>query len=85
MATAMEYRYEALAQQSDALRIIFESLPWGVIVVDREGRLLFCNPAAERILGIGIVEALPGTGTYLEGWYLPDQVSVVPPDHASDP
>ena len=80
MAATMEYRYEALAQQSDALRIIFESLPWGVIVADLEGRLLFSNPAAERILGIGNVEVLPDTRIALEGWYLPDQVSVVPPD-----
>ena len=80
MTAATEYRYEALAQQSDALRVIFESLPWGVIVADREGRLLFSNPAAERILGIGIVEALPDTCACLAGWYLPDQISVVPPD-----
>lgn len=74
-------RYEALAQQSDALQLIFESLPWGVVVADQEGRFLFCNPAAERIAGIGILEDLPDTGTFLEGWYLPDQISVVPPDH----
>jgi PAS domain S-box-containing protein len=80
MATAMECRYEALAQQSDALQVIFESLPWGVIVADQEGRLLFSNPAAERILGVGIVEALPDTYTALDGWYLPDQISLVPPD-----
>lgn len=80
MATAIDCRYEALAQQSDALRVIFESLPWGVIVGDLEGRLLFSNPAAERILGIGIVEVVPGAGASHEGWYLPDQVSVVPPD-----
>ena len=80
MATVMECRYEVLAQQGDALQIIFEGLPWGVIVADREGKLLFSNPAAERILGIGIVEAQPDAGASLEGWYLPDQISVVPPD-----
>jgi PAS domain-containing protein len=80
MAATMEYRYEALAQQSDALQIIFESLPWGVIVADLEGRVLFSNPAAEKILRIGNVEVLPDTHIALEGWYLPDQVSVVPPD-----
>jgi len=80
VATAMDCRYEALAQQSDALRVIFESLPWGVIVADEEGRLLFSNPAAERILGVGTVEALPDACPSLEGWYLPDQTSVVPPD-----
>jgi len=80
MATAMECRYEALAQQSDALQVIFESLPWGVIVADQDGRFLFSNPAAEKILGIDRVEVLPGDGASLEGWYLPDQSSVVPPD-----
>jgi PAS domain S-box-containing protein len=81
MAIATEWRYEALAQQTEALRVIFESLPWGVMVADQEGKILFSNPAAEKILGIGPVEALPHTGASLAGWYLPDQVSVVLPDH----
>src|ERR1700733_4870327 len=80
MATAMECQYEALAQQSDALQVIFESLPWGVIVADHTGRFLFSNPTAERILGIGAVEGLPDASASLQGWYLPDQVSIVPPD-----
>jgi phosphoserine phosphatase RsbU/P len=78
--TATDYRYEALAQQSDALEVIFESLPWGVIVADQDGRLLFSNPAAEKLLGFGIVDASPHACTSLEGWYLPDQTSVVPHD-----
>jgi PAS domain S-box-containing protein len=80
MATATECRYEVLAQQSDALRAIFQSLPWGVMLADQEGRLLFSNPAAERILGVGLVEAFPDTCASLAGWYLPDQTSVVSPD-----
>jgi PAS domain S-box-containing protein len=80
MATTMEYQYETLAQQSDALRVIFEGLPWGIIVADQEGRLLFYNPAAESILGIGILETSPNTRTSFEGWYLPDQTSVITPD-----
>ncbi len=80
MAAATEWRYEALAQQTDALRVIFESLPWGVIVADREGRLLFSNPAAETILGPGSADVLPNTGTTPAGWYLSDQISLMPPD-----
>ena len=80
MPTATEYRYEALAQQSDALQVIFESLPWGVIVADQDGRLLFSNPAAEKLLGVDIVDASPTACTFLEGWYMPDQISVVPHD-----
>jgi PAS domain S-box-containing protein len=79
MATAAEYQHEALAPQSDALQSIFNGLPWGVIVADPKGRILFFNPSAERILDGG--NALPlSTSPCLEGWYLPDQVSVVPPD-----
>ena len=80
MATAIEWRYEALARQADALQIIFESLPWGVIVADEEGRFLFSNPAAEKILGVGSTEVDPDIGTPVDGWYLPDQVSVIPPE-----
>ena len=81
MATATEFKYEALAQQTDALQAIFESLPWGVVVADQEGRLLFSNPASEKILGVGLVETLTETGASpLAGWYLPDQLSVVSPD-----
>jgi PAS domain-containing protein len=57
-----------------------KAFPWDVIVADLEGRLLFSNPAAERIVGIGNVEVLPDTRMALEGRYLPDPVSVVPPD-----
>jgi PAS domain S-box-containing protein len=81
MATTMECKYEALTQQSDALQAIFESLPWGIVAADQGGRLLFSNPTAEKSLGIGLVEALPHSGPSLAGWYLPDQVSVVSPDH----
>ncbi len=43
------------------------------------GRIMSSNPAARKILGIGIAE--PGdTCTFVEGWYLPDQVSVVSSD-----
>jgi PAS domain S-box-containing protein len=80
MATATECGYEVLAKQSDALSAIFRSLPWGVIVADQQGRLLFSNPAAVEILGIGLVEASPYACTSLAGWYLPDQVSLVTPD-----
>jgi PAS domain-containing protein len=80
MATAVECRYDVLAQPSDTLHAIFESLPWGIIVADQEGRLLFSNPAAEKILGIGLVETLPDTCVSLAGWYLPDQASVLLPD-----
>jgi phosphoserine phosphatase RsbU/P len=80
MASATEWGYEALAQQTDALQIIFEGLPWAVVVADEEGRLLFSNPAAEKILGVGTVETPSHTRTLIDGWYLPDQVTMLPPE-----
>jgi PAS domain S-box-containing protein len=80
MATAMEWRSDVLGQQSDALQAIFESLPLGIIVADQEGRLLFSNPAAEKILGTGLVDPSTDTCPSLAGWYLPDQSSVVSSD-----
>ena len=80
MATAAEDRHELLAQQPDLLQAIFENLPWGVVVADQQGRLLFSNPASETILGVGLAGVSPDSCTSLTGWYLPDQVSLVSPD-----
>jgi PAS domain S-box-containing protein len=80
LATTTERGYEALGQQTDALQIIFESLPWGVIVADDEGRFLFCNPAAEKILRVGIVEVVSESRTSIDGWYLSDQITLIPPE-----
>ena len=64
MASATNARYEALAQQSHALRVIFEGLPWGVIVADQAGNFLFSNPAAEKIIGFSSVEAFRNNGAF---------------------
>lgn len=34
------------------LRRVFETVPAGVVVSDRDGRVVSANPAAERILGL---------------------------------
>ena len=53
---------ESLRHEATILRSILNSLSEGVIVADREGRFIFFNPAAERILGIG------SKGIPLEEW-----------------
>ena len=80
MATVRDCGQEILVQQSSALQTIFENLPWGIVAADQQGRVLFSNPAAEKILGVGRVEVLPDTRASLAAWYLADQVSVVSPD-----
>jgi PAS domain-containing protein len=68
MATAISTSYEALGQQADALKIIFESLPIAVVVADSDGRILFWNPAADDLLRSNSAAAgvpLPS----ISGWY----------------
>jgi len=79
MATMMEHKPEGL-EQAEALHTIFESLPLGVIVADQRGRIMFSNPAAVRILGLEFIDAITEMGSAVEGWYLPDQVSLIPTD-----
>ena len=68
MATTMEYRYEALAQQSDALRVIFEGLPWGVIVADQRGQTSILQSCCGMDIGNRHGrDVLPNTRTSLEG------------------
>lgn len=47
----------ALSQQQERFRIILESIKDGVITTDREGRVLYLNPAAEAILGWNLESA----------------------------
>ena len=79
MTTTMEHKPEGL-EQSEAFQTILESLPLGVIVADQRGRIMFSNPAAVRILGLEFIDAITEMGSAVEGWYLPDQVSLIPPD-----
>jgi len=50
----------------------------GVIAADEEGRFLFFNPAAERILGRGLTEARLGRWPSDYGLFLPDGVTPYP-------
>jgi phosphoserine phosphatase RsbU/P len=71
---------EPLAPQVDVLRSIFESLPTGILVANAQGRLLFANPAAERILNTNTHRDSPGLPDSVCGWYDPDQVTMLPAD-----
>lgn len=62
------------------LRAVFENLTDGLVVADEQGRLLFFNSEAERILGIHARDTSPARWSPAYGCYLPDQVTPYPPE-----
>ncbi len=49
---------EALRESQQKYQTLFEILPMGISITDREGRLLEANPASENILGMSVAERL---------------------------
>ena len=80
MISHVEHSCEVSIQLSEAFRAILQSVPWGIVVADQHGRLRFCNPAAEKILGVGLLEPAPDTCASLAGWFLPDQRTLLSSD-----
>jgi len=68
----------ALRKEVESLRSILLSLSEGVIVADRNGKFVFFNPVAERILGIGLRDIEPDEWTEVYGCFLPDKVTPYP-------
>ena len=79
MSAGTQLEQETVRRQAEILQVIFESLPMGVMVAGLEGRLL-SNPAAQRILDPGTCVPITPEQTTVFGWYLSDQVTVVPPE-----
>lgn len=48
----------ALAESEEKLRTLFEILPVGVSVLDAEGRIVYVNPAMEKILDVPRIDLL---------------------------
>ncbi len=53
-----QHAEEALRKREAHYRLIIAAMSEGVIVRDREGVLLICNPAAERLLGLSRAQLL---------------------------
>jgi PAS domain S-box-containing protein len=62
----------ALSRQTGILESILNSLGDGVTVVDRDGRFVLFNPAAERILGVGSAQVPPEQWVEHYGVFQPD-------------
>ncbi|WP_176787839.1 PAS-domain containing protein [Roseospirillum parvum] len=63
---------EALAQSEERTRLLLESVGEGVFGVDREGRVTFVNPPAERLLGYTAEEMIGHSAHHLFHHHRPD-------------
>jgi len=61
-----------------ALEPILQSVSDGVVVVDPDGVFILFNHAAERILGVGLLDVSPERWTETYGLFLPDRVTPFP-------
>jgi len=67
-----------LSVSSTLLRHVIDSLAEGVVVADAEGRFLLFNPAAERILSLGLMDVQLAEWSSVYGCFRPDMVSPFP-------
>ncbi len=67
-----------LREQHRLLDAILKSAGEGVVVADSQGRFLFFNPAAERLLGVGQTDTAPDQWADTYGVYAPDRVTKIP-------
>jgi PAS domain S-box-containing protein len=70
---------EETRRQKDLLQLILASVADGVVVADTNGTFLLFNAAAERLVGIGAINAPPDQWSDQYGSFLPDGVTLYPP------
>jgi PAS domain S-box-containing protein len=63
-----------------ALREILACMSVGVAVVDARGRIVYFNPAAEKLVGVGPSDEGPEAWPQIYGLYKPDEVTPFPAD-----
>lgn len=63
---------EALRKQTDLLHSILDSIAYGVVVADENGKLLVFNPAAARMFGKDFTGTRSDEWSQHHGFYLPD-------------
>jgi signal transduction histidine kinase len=71
---------KALRDQTRILESILSSMGDGVVVADENGRFAVFNSAAEKIVGLGALDAAPEMWAERYGVFLPDTVTPCPTD-----
>ncbi len=69
---------QALLSENATLHSILDNLVEGIIVGDKDGKFIFFNSAAQRILGLGPKDIAPTEWTSVYGCYYPDDFTPYP-------
>jgi PAS domain S-box-containing protein len=67
-------------EQAAILQSILDNMPDGVVVADREGKLLLINPAGAQIVGLNAASSVDSGANWFSAAYLPDMLTPYPPD-----
>ncbi|MBI5343008.1 MAG: PAS domain S-box protein [Deltaproteobacteria bacterium] len=71
---------ETLERQATLLQSVMDSVGDGVVVADRDGKILLLNPEGERIVRQGVTDTRPDEWSRQFGFFLPDSVTPCPTD-----
>ena len=71
---------ESLERQASLLISVLDSVGDGVVVADRNGKLLLLNPEGQRIIRKGVTDAHPDEWAGRYGLFLPDATTACPTD-----
>lgn len=67
-----------MSQQTQLMQAIFNAMSDGVVVADEQGHFTLFNPAAERIVGMGMKDLDPDQWTAEYGIFFNDRTTLVP-------
>ncbi len=74
----LEQTVSELHDRSQLMKTVFDNMDEGVAVADADGKLLLFNPSAERILGMGLMDATPDEWSDTYGAFYLDKETRVP-------
>ena len=69
----LKHTMTKLRYQGDLLDTAFRSISDGIVVASADGKLVYGNPAAEQIIGLGLADEPPETWAETYGLYYPDR------------
>ena len=74
----LEQTADELHDQTRRMETVFNSIGEGIVIIDTSGRIVFSNPTAERIFGMGPFDMDPDQWSKTYGVFYPDKETYVP-------